>query len=128
MLSPKKEILKLIVAFVKSMLFAGGYSALVRRSICFYTTVHNSQGGKFKVNLVSCTFGAIVAALTLNFEPISRQSEIALFCLNKTMETSYNMMVRRNYPVQIPHGDALLTAVGLAIISYHYFNNKEAIR
>jgi hypothetical protein len=53
---------------------------------------------------VSCTFGAILSALTLNFEPVSRQSEIALFCLNKTMETTYNMMVRRKYPVQIPHG------------------------
>lgn len=38
------------------------------------------------------------------------------------------MMVRRKYPVQVPHGDALLTAVALAIIAYHYFNNKNAIR
>lgn len=38
------------------------------------------------------------------------------------------MMVRRKYPVQVPHGDALLTAISLAIIVYHYFNNKKAIR
>ena len=82
----------------------------------------------FVIMQVSCMFGAIVASLTLNFEPISRQSEIALFCLNKTMETTYNMIVRRRYPVQVPHGDALLTAIALAIIAYHYFNNKEAIR
>jgi hypothetical protein len=72
--------------------------------------------------------GAIVGAFTLNFEPVSRQSEIALFCLNKTMETSYNMMVRRKYPVRVPHGEVLLVAVSLAIISYHYLNNKESIR
>lgn len=38
------------------------------------------------------------------------------------------MMIRRNYPVKVPHGDALLTAISLAIIAYHYFNNKKAIR
>jgi hypothetical protein len=72
--------------------------------------------------------GAVVASLTLNFEPVSRQSEIALFCLNKTMETSYNMLLRRKYPVRVPHGEALLLGLALAIISYHYFNNKESIR
>lgn len=49
-------------------------------------------------------FAAIVSAFTLNFEPVSRQSEIALFCLNKTMETTYNMMIRRKYPVRVPQG------------------------
>ena len=37
-------------------------------------------------------------------------------------------MIRRNYPVRVPHGDALLVAISLAIIGYHYFNNKKAIR
>lgn len=32
--SPRKEILKLIIAFTKSILFAGGYTALVRRIVC----------------------------------------------------------------------------------------------
>lgn len=35
--SPVEEIRKLIVGFIKSLLFSGGYSMLVRRTICFCT-------------------------------------------------------------------------------------------
>lgn len=51
LVSPKKEILKLLAGFVKSLLFAGGYTALVRRTVCFV-----SQHHKF----VGCTFLFII--------------------------------------------------------------------
>jgi len=34
---PLTHLKKTIIGFIKSLLFAGGYSALVRRSICFLT-------------------------------------------------------------------------------------------
>ncbi len=40
--SPGKELSKFLLAFVKSLLFAGGYTALVRRTVCFV-----SQNFKF---------------------------------------------------------------------------------
>lgn len=39
--SPIPEIKKLIFGFVKSLLFAGGYSMLVRRTICFLTRYYS---------------------------------------------------------------------------------------
>jgi hypothetical protein len=36
LVSPAKELLKLVVNFTKSILFAGGYTALVRRTVCFF--------------------------------------------------------------------------------------------
>ncbi len=35
--SPVREVLKLLLAFTKSMLFAGGYTMLVRRFVCLIT-------------------------------------------------------------------------------------------
>ena len=55
----------------------------------------------YKVNLA---VGAFVGGITLNFEPISRQSQIALFCVKTSLETAYNMALRRRYNVRIPYG------------------------
>lgn len=44
--SPAQEIKKLIVGFVKSLLFAGGYSMLVRRTICFLTRYYSYNYSK----------------------------------------------------------------------------------
>jgi len=35
--SPKSELAKLFIGFIKSLLFAGGYSFLIRRIVCFVT-------------------------------------------------------------------------------------------
>lgn len=34
------------------------------------------------------------------------------------------MMIRRKYPVHLPFGEGILYAIGVSVISYHYFNNK----
>mgnify|MGYP000935789093 FL=1 len=72
--------------------------------------------------------GGIFASFTLVFEPVSRQSEIALYCLNKTMEVCYLMAKRRKWPVKIAGGESLLFAISAAIVCFHYINNPEAIR
>lgn len=69
-----------------------------------------------------------MASTSLIFEPVSRQSEIALYTLNKSMEVVYNMGKRRGYPVKWPFGEGLLMSVALAVICYHYMNNPEAIK
>jgi hypothetical protein len=73
-------------------------------------------------------FGAIVGGVTLNFEPVSRQSEIALYCLNKSMEVCYLLARRRGWPVRVPYGECLLMVVASAAICHHYMNNRESIR
>ena len=56
-----------MIAFTKSILFAGGYSALVRRFVCLFTTLHNSHGGKYNFMLVNSLLAAIFSSATLNF-------------------------------------------------------------
>ncbi len=82
----------------------------------------------FPVDLDAPALGGLLSGITLNFEPISRQSEITLYAMNKSMETGYKLLRRRNYPVRLPYGEALLTAIAISILSYHYFQNREAIR
>ena len=62
----------------------------------------------------------MVASLTLLCEPVSRQSEIALYTLNKSTEVLYKMAKRRGYPVKIPGGEGILLALSLAVIAYHH--------
>jgi hypothetical protein len=64
----------------------------------------------------------------LNFEPLGRQSEIALYTLNKSMEVTYNMATRRNYPVRLPKGECILNAVALAVLAFAYLSNAEIFR
>lgn len=66
--------------------------------------------------------------MTLSFEPVSRQSEIALYCLNKSMEVCYLLGRRRNWPIRVPHGECLLMLVATGVICYHYMNNRDSIR
>jgi hypothetical protein len=70
----------------------------------------------------------MVCSVTLWFEPISRQSEIALYTLNKSMEVAYNMALRREWPVKVPKGECWLVGVALALICYHHANCPQAIR
>lgn len=49
------------------MLFAGGYTLIVRRTICFLTE-------HYKYTSINGPVGALLGGLTLNFEPPGRQS------------------------------------------------------
>lgn len=62
------------------------------------------------------------------FEPMGRQSEIALYTLNKSMEVSYNMLTRRNWPVRLPKGECWLTAVALAVLVFFYADDPQIFR
>ena len=62
------------------------------------------------------------------FESYGRQSEIALFCLNKSIETAYNMGLRRQYPIRIPHGEVLVAAVAFGMLCYLYKDCPNAVK
>lgn len=56
------------MGFIKSLLFAGGYAMLVRRTICFVTNNYNYS------SVPSSPLAAFVAGSSLIFEPPGRQS------------------------------------------------------
>jgi hypothetical protein len=49
------------------MLFAGGYTLIVRRTICFLTE-------HYKYSSINGAVGALLGGVTLTFEPPGRQS------------------------------------------------------
>lgn len=54
--SPVREVLKLLLAFTKSMLFAGGYTMLVRRFVCLITKNYKFFGCNYSLTKLP-TFG-----------------------------------------------------------------------
>ena len=64
---PVEEVKKLVKGFINSMLFAGGFTLIVRRTICLITQYHGygSYNG---------AIGAFLGGITLAFEPMGRQS------------------------------------------------------
>lgn len=79
----------------------------------------------YKESLIIANF---LGGLYLAVESRNRQIEIALYSINKTTETVYNMMIRRYPKARLPHGEVLLFAVSMAVMCYYYFNSKELFR
>lgn len=67
------------------MLFAGGYTLLVRRTICLLTHFYKYSYSILFFYLVNGAIGGFIGGATLVLEPSGRQAEIALFCVNKTI-------------------------------------------
>ena len=70
----------------------------------------------------------MTASPCLAFEPVSRQAEIALYTLNKSMKVLYNLAVRRSWPVKVPYGECWLNGVAMAIICFVYINDRDVWR
>lgn len=116
---PAKELKSLIKGFVKSMMFVGFYAVIVKRTVCFMTKY-------YKFSSLSAAVGGFLGGAALLFEPESRQAEIALYCVNRTVETLYNIAKRRNYPVTIPNGECLIIGIAVGLICYLWVDCNKA--
>lgn len=57
-------------------------------------------------------------------ESPQRQPEIALYIFTQALKILHNMAKRRNIVLNIPEGFSILYALSMAIVCYHYFNDK----
>ena len=48
--------------------------------------------------------------------------------MNKSLETAYNMAIRRKYPIHVPYGEVYVTGIAFAIICYQYHDCPKAIK
>lgn len=78
--------------------------------------------------LAIARYPASIAAASILFESPTRQKEIALFCLSKGWECAYFQLKRRNIPICIPGGNLIINGLALALITFNFQNNPEAIR
>jgi hypothetical protein len=44
------------------------------------------------------------------------------------MEVTYNMAIRRKYPVRIPFGECWVNALAIAILTYVYMSDSSVFR
>lgn len=116
---PVKELKSLVKGFIKSMLFVGFYATIVKRTVCFMTKY-------YKFTSLSAAVGGFLGGAALLFEPEGRQAEIALYCVNKTVETLYNIAKRRNYSFGVPNGECLVIGLAVAVICYLWVDCNKA--
>lgn len=116
---PVKELKSLVKGFVKSMMFVGFYAVIVKRTVCFMTKY-------YKFSSLSAAVGGFLGGAALLFEPESRQAEIALYCVNKTLETLYNIAKRRNYSVNFANGECLVIGISVGLICYMWVDCNKA--
>jgi hypothetical protein len=49
---------------------------------------------------------------------------MALHAVNKSIETAYNLAIRRNLPIKLPYGECIVMGLAMAILVYHYYDEK----
>jgi len=106
-------------------MFGGVYLGIGVYVMCLTSRVFGNNGCKnffMKdwINACAGTFGGVALAI----ENPQRQPEIALYIFTQALKALYNMADRRNMLLNIPEGFSLLYAISMAVICYHYFNNK----
>ena len=103
------------------MLAICGQFAVLRRMLCFMIWLNGNKSWNLVVSVFVGNF-----LVLLESEP--KRKEIALFCVNKSVETLYNMARRRNYPVRIPRGECLVFGIAISVICYFYVDCPDALK
>ncbi|KAF9198165.1 hypothetical protein BGZ49_001103 [Haplosporangium sp. Z 27] len=69
----------------------------------------------------------IIAGFAVLIEAPGRQMELALYCLPRALETSWNLLLNRGLVRNIPHGDIALFSASMGVMMTIYQNNPNAI-
>lgn len=127
--SPKQELLKRAIYYVRSMCYMCGCLAIMRLVHCYYRRLFGSSGicPVFDLCLTIYMLGASMGlgtgfgCLAVMFEIESRQKEIFLFMLPRIMEICWKFLKRRHLVKSLPFAEHFIFAfaVGVVVDSVH---------
>ncbi|KAF9169312.1 hypothetical protein BGX21_008511 [Mortierella sp. AD011] len=72
-------------------------------------------------------FNGIVSGLAVLIEAPGRQMELALYCLPRALETTWNLLLSRGLVRNIPHGDIALFSASMGVMMTIYQNDPSVI-
>ncbi|KAF9431994.1 hypothetical protein BGZ76_011442 [Entomortierella beljakovae] len=72
-------------------------------------------------------FNGIISGLAVLIEAPSRQLELALYCLPRALETTWNLLLNRGLVRNIPHGDIALFSGSMGVMMAIYQNDPSVI-
>jgi len=116
-------ITKTLPEILRSSVFLGTYAGVFSGSICLLRRIF---GGDFKF---TAALGGLLAGLTsILIERKNRRSELALYCLNQSLEVVWKMMEARNLAFFIKHGEVLVFMMASSILMFFYQCEPESLR
>ncbi|KAG0258562.1 hypothetical protein DFQ27_004585 [Actinomortierella ambigua] len=69
----------------------------------------------------------LLSGLAVLIEAPGRQMELALYCLPRALETTWQMLLRRGLVRNLPHGDLLLFSGSMGVLMTLYQNDQSVI-
>lgn len=121
--SPRKELLKLLKDYIKSVLFAASYLGILGPLLCYFKHIVGDVNGKYVIPPA-----AFLSGIALLFEHASRRQEISLFLVPKVMEAFYLLAERRGLVSGQFKWSHLVFGIAMAIICFFYQNSKGDIK
>lgn len=69
----------------------------------------------------------MLSGLAVMIEAPGRQMELALYCLPRALETTWNMLLKRSMVRNIRHGDIALFSASMGVLMTIYQNDPSVI-
>ncbi|EGC29588.1 hypothetical protein DICPUDRAFT_158808 [Dictyostelium purpureum] len=108
---------------LRSSVFLGTYAGVFSGAICLIRRII----GKDVKSTVAIS-GLFAGLFSILIEKKSRRSELALYCLNQTIEVVWKMAAARNLAFTFKNGEVLVYMIASAILMYFYQNEPESLR
>lgn len=113
-----KEIIKeLIIKIIRSAAYMSSFVLTLRATLCL---ISNSLG---KYNLLLCILQSIICAPAVLFDTNDRIKEYTIFTLPKSIESLFDIMLKKGIVKEIPCGLSLLFSLSMAAMIYLKNNN-----
>ena len=118
---PFKMAFKLVLGWLRSMVFISSYAFFSRRGWC--RAIEPRQIVKSRV-----FFWSAVASVGLLIEAPNRRAEIAMYVIPRYFESVPKFLGKLGLFPKVPLGVNLLFGLSIAITSYCFFSDQESIK
>ncbi|EFA84640.1 transmembrane protein [Heterostelium album PN500] len=109
---------------IRSSTFLGTYAGAFGSAICFFKYL---AGGRDYKSIAAIS-GFFAGLLSILIERKSRRSELALYCLNQTLEIMWKMAATRGFAFYIKNGEVLVFMIASAILMYFFQHEPDSLR
>ncbi|KZP00217.1 hypothetical protein CALVIDRAFT_494229 [Calocera viscosa TUFC12733] len=125
MQQPVLSLLRTAGGILRSCSFLGIFVVIYQGWFCFKHQMWLRPGTpeilrKFFASRFSFWLGGFMSCASLFVEEKKRRGELAMYVLPKALESAWGMLRSRKLVFKVPRGDAVLAAIGMAMVMNSY--------
>ncbi|KZT60770.1 hypothetical protein CALCODRAFT_428897 [Calocera cornea HHB12733] len=133
MQQPVLSILRTAGGILRSCSFLGIFVVLYQAWFCFKHQMWLRPGTpeilrKFFASRFSFWLGGFMTCTSLFVEEKKRRGELAMYVLPKALESAWGMLKSRRLVFKVPRGDAVLAAIGMAMVMHDSAHLSRLVR